>query len=35
VTVDAPGTLVLSTDPDRAGGEVRELGGGEGVLVAL
>jgi alpha-glucosidase len=35
VAVDAPGTLVLSTDPDRTGGEVRELAGGEAVIVAL
>jgi alpha-glucosidase len=34
VAIDVPGTLVLSTDPDRAaGGAVRELRPGEGVIV--
>jgi hypothetical protein len=35
VPIDAPGTLVLSTDPDRGAGAVRELRGGEAVVVRL
>ena len=30
-----PGTLVLSTDPDRADGPVQELAPAEGVLLRL
>ena len=34
VAIDAAGALVLSTDPDRAAGDVRELAAGEAVIVA-
>jgi alpha-glucosidase len=34
VATDAPGTLVISTDPDRDAGAVRELRAGEGVILA-
>src|SRR3954447_22202583 len=34
VAIDAPGQVVLSTDPDRGGGDVRELRAGEAVIVA-
>jgi hypothetical protein len=35
VRIDASGTLVISTDPDRAAGAVRELAAGEAVIVAV
>ena len=35
VAIEATGTLVLSTDPDRPAGAVGELAAGEGVIVAL
>ena len=35
VAIEPPGALVVSTDPDRGGGDVRELHAGEAVIVAV